>query len=250
MPVKSLQCFAGKALSFSLAIPACKLYVREVFKAISTVPIWGPVRQELQGWAFLDNWSGHLPWQSEHDLSVTLFTDASQKAWGAFLVRDGASQEIHDYWLDHERDINVLEARVLYNTRSPFFPSIRNAQIDVWMDKVTLQVAWENSGCRNSLVNQEVKRVEEMSHAGNFALQLKYVPSTENVADAPPMLCLTLTVLCPWLCGHEFNRDSAHTHLILSLWTATVEEAGMEISCLTTCLGLPLILQEQMSSHS
>ena len=36
-PVRSLQRFAGKALSFSLAIPACKLYVREVFKAISTV---------------------------------------------------------------------------------------------------------------------------------------------------------------------------------------------------------------------
>ena len=36
-PVKSLQRFAGKALSFSLATPSCKLYVREVFKAISTV---------------------------------------------------------------------------------------------------------------------------------------------------------------------------------------------------------------------
>ena len=183
----------GKALSFSLAIPACKLYVREVFKAISAVaknsqpavPIRGPLRQELQEWAFLDDWSGHLPWRSEHHISVTLSTDASQKAWGAVLVKDGASQEIRDYWLDHERDINVLEARALYNALSSFFPSIRNAQINAWMDNVTLQAAWENGGCRNSLVNQEMKRVEEMSRAGNFALHLKYVPSTENVADAP-----------------------------------------------------------------
>ena len=78
-----------------------------------------------------------------------------------------------------------FEARALYNALSSFFPSIRNARIDVWTDNVTLQAAWENGGCRNSLVNLEMKRVEEMSRAGNFALHLKYVPSTENVADAP-----------------------------------------------------------------
>ena len=110
-------------------------YVRDVFKAISTVaknsqlavPIRGPFRQELQEWAFLEDWSGHLPWRSEHHLSVTLFADASQKAWGGILVKDGASQKICDYWLGHECDINVLEARALYNALSSFFPSIRNA---------------------------------------------------------------------------------------------------------------------------
>ena len=57
-PVKKLQCFAGKALSFSLAIPSCKLFTREVLKAISkvaknsqlAVAIRGPLRQELQEW--------------------------------------------------------------------------------------------------------------------------------------------------------------------------------------------------------
>ena len=81
-PVKSLQRFAEKALSFSLAIPACKLNIREEFKAISTiaknsqlpVPIWGPLLQELQEWAFLYDLSDHLPWQSEQQLSIMLFT--------------------------------------------------------------------------------------------------------------------------------------------------------------------------------
>lgn len=208
----------GKALSFSLAIPSCKLYVREVFKAISTVaknyqlsvPIRGPLRQELEEWAFLDDWSCHLPWRSEHHLSVTLFTDASQKAWGAVLVRDGASQKIRDYWLDHERDINVLEAKALYNALCSFFPCIRNAGIDVWMDNVTLQAACENGGCRNSLVNREMKRVEEMSRAGNFTLHLKYVPSSGNIADAPSrILCLTL--------ARVQSRFGLHTFDLMSL---------------------------------
>ena len=32
--LKMLQRFAGKVISFSLAVPGCKLYIRETFKAI------------------------------------------------------------------------------------------------------------------------------------------------------------------------------------------------------------------------
>ena len=96
--VKSLQRFARKALSFSLAIPAWKLYVREVLKAISavaknsniSVPIQGPSQQELQKWTFLDNWSGHLPWRSEHHLSVTMFSDALSEGLGSRLGKRGS----------------------------------------------------------------------------------------------------------------------------------------------------------------
>ena len=132
-PVKSLQRFAGKALSFNLAIPACKRYVWEVFKSISavaknskiSVPIQGPLRQELREWTFLDNWSGQLPWRSEHHLSVTMFSDASQMAWGAVLVKDGLSQQIRDYWINLEGDINALEPRALCNVLISFFFSIQ-----------------------------------------------------------------------------------------------------------------------------
>ena len=63
-----VKSFAGKALSFSLAIPTCKLHVREVLKVTSAVPIQGHLQQDLQEWTFPDKWSGHLPWRSEHYL--------------------------------------------------------------------------------------------------------------------------------------------------------------------------------------
>jgi len=112
-----------------------------------------------------------------------MFSDASQRAWGAVLVKEGLSQQIRDYWIDLEGDVNVLEARALFKALSSFFPSIRNARIDVWTDNVTLRAAWENGGWRSSLVTQELKKIEEMSRAGNFALHLKYIPSNENFAD-------------------------------------------------------------------
>ena len=187
-PIKSLQHFAGKALSFNLAIPACKRYVREVFKTISavaknskiSVPIQGPLRQELRGWTFLDNWSGQLPWRSEHHLSVTMFSDASQMAWGAVLVKDGPRQPLRDYWINLQGDINALKPRALCNALISFFPSIRNARFDVWPNNVTFPATWENGGCRSSLVKKEFKSIEEMSRAENFALHLKYVPSNKT----------------------------------------------------------------------
>ena len=177
-PVKSLQRFARKALSFNLAIPTCKRYVREVFKSIGavaknskiSVPVQGPLRQELREWTFLDNWSGHLLCQSEHHLSVTMFSDASQIAWGAVLVKDGLSQQIRHYWIKLEGDINALEPRALCNTLISFLPSIRNARIDVWTNNVTFPAAWENGGCLSSLVKKEFKNIEQMRRAENFAL--------------------------------------------------------------------------------
>ena len=118
-------------------------------------------------------------------LSVSMFSDVSLRAWGAVLVKDGLRQQIRDYWIDLEGDMNFLEARALCNVLSSFSPSIRHARIDAWMDNATLRAAWENGSCTSSLVNQELKKIEQMSRAGNFDLHLKHVPSSENIADVP-----------------------------------------------------------------
>ena len=62
--LKMLQRFAGKVISFSLAVPGCKLYIRETFKAISQLSrssrpfpcIEGDLRAEIWYWRFLDEW--------------------------------------------------------------------------------------------------------------------------------------------------------------------------------------------------
>ena len=62
--LKTLQLFSEKVISFSLAIPGSKLYVRDVFKAISnhlgssraTVKLEVNIRAEIEYWWFLDDW--------------------------------------------------------------------------------------------------------------------------------------------------------------------------------------------------
>jgi len=93
--VKTLQRIAGKLISFSLVVPGCN--VRETFKAISHLSrsskqfsrVEGSLRAEFLYWRFLDQWMGCLPWRYERHSSVSLCSDASKRAWGAFLVQDG-----------------------------------------------------------------------------------------------------------------------------------------------------------------
>ena len=94
-----------------------------------------PLRRELQEWAFLDDRCGYLPWRSERHLSVTMFSDASQRAWGAVLVKDGLSQQIRDCWVDVGDDINVLEARALCNALSSFF--LRSEMPELMYGRIT-----------------------------------------------------------------------------------------------------------------
>ena len=84
--LKTLQRFSRKVISFSLAIPGSKLYVREVFKAISchsgssqpTVKLEANLRAEIEYWRFLDDLKDCFQWRTEHHASVTLYSDASK----------------------------------------------------------------------------------------------------------------------------------------------------------------------------
>ena len=82
-PLKTLQRFQGKCISFSLAIKAATLFIREVSKTISLVNSDGmvslpkPVMEEIAHWRFLDNREQCLPRREEKHNSLTLSADAS-----------------------------------------------------------------------------------------------------------------------------------------------------------------------------
>lgn len=106
LTIKTLQCFAGKAVSFRLAISGCKLYLREIFKAVTglvrhskrAIKVTGLLQSELEYWRFLDDWSDCLPWRLERHITATLYSDASKQAWGGVLMTDKGRVKAGDYW--------------------------------------------------------------------------------------------------------------------------------------------------------
>ena len=88
MDIKSPQQFQGKCISLSLAVPAAKLFIREMSHAIASassnglVPLSQALRSELIHWRFLDTWRECVPWR-EKKTFWTVYSDASGYGWGA-----------------------------------------------------------------------------------------------------------------------------------------------------------------------
>ena len=46
----------------------------------------GLLQSKLEYWHFLDDWTDCLLWRSESHITVTLYCDASKRAWGGVLL--------------------------------------------------------------------------------------------------------------------------------------------------------------------
>ena len=115
--LKSLQKFVGKINSFTLVVPAARLYSRAACLAMSkalksprAIPVSSDLRQELEHWRFLDSWSGFLPWwKDEKHFQLTVFSDASRSGWGGILrLPSQLQQEFCGHWDLHEGDLLII----------------------------------------------------------------------------------------------------------------------------------------------
>ena len=83
--LKTLERFARKTTSFSIAFPTARLYKCASFSAFSSSSksphkpffVAGDLLQEIQYWGFLDNWQGCLTWFDERHVVISTFSDAS-----------------------------------------------------------------------------------------------------------------------------------------------------------------------------
>lgn len=192
--VKTLQRLQGKCVSFLLAVPAAKLYIREMASAIASatspqglVEISGPLREEVEHWRFLDDWEGYVPWRDERHVSINISTDSSSYKWGGVVDLQGSKQSVGDYWPIEDRGtpIMVLEAKALLRVLESFASHLRDARCDTLVDNLALMYAWRNEGCRSPELNAVLKDLFMFCLGHNVLLKLDYVPTDKNEADAP-----------------------------------------------------------------
>ena len=190
--LKILQRFAGKAVSFSLALAGCKLYFREIGKTVAglvrnskaAAKVTGLLQSELEYWRYLDDWTDCLPWRSERHIAVTFYCDASKRAWGGVLMTDNGRMEARDYWREESGSINFLEAKALLCALDAF-SRIQNSRVDVHTDSRALLGSWQSEGGNNSKINDVINAILRCSQEFNFLIDIQYVPSAGNPGDAP-----------------------------------------------------------------
>ena len=122
--LKTLQRFAGKTTSFSIAVPAARLYTRASFRAISSgsksphksIYVAGDLLREIQYWRFLNNWQDYLSWFDERHVVISTFFDASNSGWGGvFSDKYGNSIQVRDFRSsgDGSQPLTIREALTL-----------------------------------------------------------------------------------------------------------------------------------------
>lgn len=78
IPLKSIQKLIGKCISFSLAFPGAKFYIREMGVTVGQasrvvdVTLSPTLREEIEFWHFLDGWQDAIPWIQESHMFVLI----------------------------------------------------------------------------------------------------------------------------------------------------------------------------------
>lgn len=200
--MRTLQKFMGKCVSFSLCVPAARLYIRATARAISDgsrrgglIAVKGDLKREVAHWGFLQNFDQWIPWRSERHLVIELATDSSGYAWGACVE----GSQFGDLWPHGDtRPIHLKEADALLHTIRSVGERLRDHRVDAKVDNMAVVKAWQHEGSRDPQLTAMLKQLFHLSVHLNIDLHLEYIPTRLNPADAPSRrLALQDTMLSP-----------------------------------------------------
>ena len=143
---------------FSLAVPATKLFIREISRAITLANDKGFVSlnkfqtEEVLHWRFLDDWRHSFPWREENNHTVSLSTDGSCYGLGCLVHGSSRDQSFGDYWNDEQRElfISSKEMLALVHAIKAYPEEIRNCRMNALVDSHMVIGAWEAQGGKTS----------------------------------------------------------------------------------------------------
>ncbi|KAK3710527.1 hypothetical protein QZH41_009353, partial [Actinostola sp. cb2023] len=241
IPLKLVQRLLGKCISFSLAFPGAKFYIREMALAIGAASrrhevVFSPaLRQEVMFWSFLDSWTECIPWRSEKHASLLISTDASLSRWAA-VVHHGCSEvTLGDDWEDDVRskNINVKEMWAVVKALQSLPSEIRDCRLDVKVDNQATIHVWHGRGGRSKDLNHVARMLFTVTIERNISLSLMYVPSALNEADqfsrkltkADSML----SARCWQMVQNEFGGLKGHNLDLMSLDSNAMRDKKGEV---------------------
>lgn len=152
--LKKQQKFAGKTTSFSLSVPATKVFTNRCYQAIGRAQ-----------------------------------RASSTQIWGGTLERQGYPRhESRGYCDDEHRHlpIAVREARALILlTMEYLLTDTNNARVDAFVDNQAVLHSWERQTSRSPRITCVMKDMFSFCSAHNISMSVFFVPSKQNIADRP-----------------------------------------------------------------
>ena len=224
--ILTLQKLAGKCSSFAICIPGALFYIRELNRAISqaqktgkSVPLTGSLREEIEHWCFIDNWEGVATWRKETHSQITIATDASSYKWaGKVMTGEAVGLEVHDYFTDLAEPIHVKEAQAVLKTLQALQDSLKDCRVDLLTDNQALIAAWQRQGSKSKTLNDILKSLFSITIRLNLDLQMQYINTSINPADAPSRTLSSRDAMLSESCWQEIESNfGPHTCDLMAL---------------------------------
>jgi hypothetical protein len=129
-----------------------------------------------------------MTWREEWHLTISVASDASGSGWGGTLLGDRGCvvKEVRDSWTEPtlSQPIHVKESVALSRTLLALADEVRNHRVDVHVDSRILLDCWQRQYTRSPDMLSALKELFWVTVRLNLSLSLKYIPTTQNPADA------------------------------------------------------------------
>ena len=220
-PVQLYLRLLGLMAASLLTIPNARLYMRPIQIYLNSqrdarihglqYPVMVPKRllPIMKWWSNLDNLLVGLPW-SQPRPSITLTTDASQKAWGAHLK----NMSVQGRWTKHQRalHINILEFLAVQKGLKTFQHLLRKKSVLIRADNATV-ISYINKagGTKSPHLCQIAWDIGQWCLEHQVLIQALHIPGKNNLlADK-----LSRQLLSPT----EWELNDRVVQKLFSIWT-------------------------------
>ncbi|KAK3260584.1 hypothetical protein CYMTET_30464 [Cymbomonas tetramitiformis] len=188
IPARRLASFTGLCQSVYLAVPAARLYLRELYFVLAEKRSWGAkvkisrsARGDLEWWSRLpvmSRWNGRKIWRSPTRAKV--HTDSSMTAWGGVL---NLKFPTRGFWPDEMRcwHITHLELEAVYKTVQAFLQELEGKVVRLYCDNQAVVAMLSHFTSRNPDLMRRMRRLWLLLDLHDIELQARYIRSEANV---------------------------------------------------------------------
>ncbi|KAK3268876.1 hypothetical protein CYMTET_22646 [Cymbomonas tetramitiformis] len=188
IPARRLASFTGLCQSVYLAVPAARLYLRELYFVLAEKRSWGAkvkisraARGDLEWWSRLpvmSRWNGRKIWRSPTRAKV--HTDSSMTAWGGVL---NLKFPARGFWPDEMRNWHIthLELEAVYKTVQAFLQELEGKVVQLYCDNQAVVAMLSHFTSRNPDLMRRMRRLWLLLDLHDIELQARYIRSEANV---------------------------------------------------------------------
>ena len=199
---KTVQKIRGLAISFHLAIPKSRLYIRRMTEFIQSawssghheffqLPASERLLEEFTWWKnqkYFEIECSWIPKSLTHLEIKNVFTDSSSFAGGACILKNCGelANVFTTYWSLHQANlpIHLKEGLIIIKALQRYAHLLKGRLIHIYTDNMSVFHS-SNFGCSDPILNDIVLKIHDLVFELQSEIQFSFVPTAEQLADAP-----------------------------------------------------------------